>query len=338
MLQGSVKMKERNCIPGKKVSERFFSAELNSYDQIRLKSLNGDKTSIDGSLSRARINEFLCKHCGTCAEECISQSSKGNRVDPENQDCIKCFHCYAICPQGAIEIQDYTSQEFNLNQLEIIDTKSLSNFLSFRRSIRHFTKEKIPINDLESLINSARFVPSGGNRHSFQFTVITGHKTKKKLLSEFKKIYSVRRKIFNNKLLCRLVSPFLDSYTREFLLDSHYSGVLRKIVERFLKGDDPVFYGAPVVIVIHSSTRIPTTFEDSVLAGYNIALVAQTMGLGTCFVNLAKSAFNWSKVCKNLIGLRQEDIIFEVLLLGYPVSNFKRSVPKKEKQMRLISD
>jgi hypothetical protein len=50
MLQGSVKMKERNRIPGKIISERLFSAELNSNDHIRLKSLNGDNTSIDGSL------------------------------------------------------------------------------------------------------------------------------------------------------------------------------------------------------------------------------------------------------------------------------------------------
>ncbi len=50
MLQGSVKMNERNLIPRKNFSERFFSAELNSNDHIRLKSLNGDKTSIDGSL------------------------------------------------------------------------------------------------------------------------------------------------------------------------------------------------------------------------------------------------------------------------------------------------
>jgi hypothetical protein len=43
-------MKEGNRIPGKKVLERFFSAELNSNDHFRLKSLNEHNTSINGSL------------------------------------------------------------------------------------------------------------------------------------------------------------------------------------------------------------------------------------------------------------------------------------------------
>lgn len=49
MPQGSNKMKEKN-LKLEKNSERFFSAEMNSNDHIRLKSFSGDNTSIDGSL------------------------------------------------------------------------------------------------------------------------------------------------------------------------------------------------------------------------------------------------------------------------------------------------
>jgi len=91
-----------------------------------------------------------------------------------------------------------------------------------------------------------------------------------------------------------------------------------------------------VVIIIHSREQIPTPKEDSILAGYNIILMAQSMGLGTCFVTLAQKAINSSNKCKKLLNLSPEDNINAVILLGYPLVNYLRPAPRFGKEIKLL--
>ncbi len=92
----------------------------------------------------------------------------------------------------------------------------------------------------------------------------------------------------------------------------------------------------PVIIIIHSKKEIPTPKEDSILAGYNMALMAQALGLGTCFVTLAQKAINFSSKCKKILSLAKEDNIHAVLLLGYPSVNYLRSAPRFKKEIKLL--
>lgn len=54
---------------------------------------------------------------------------------------------------------------------------------------------------------------------------------------------------------------------------------MKERLDRFQAGDDPVFYDAPAVIVIHTPELIPTPQEDCLLAGF--AMVAQYNGTNT---------------------------------------------------------
>ena len=45
-----------------------------------------------------------------------------------------------------------------------------------RRSIRSFTSQEISKADLEAIATAAVYAPSGMNRQSWQFTILTGHK------------------------------------------------------------------------------------------------------------------------------------------------------------------
>ncbi len=187
------------------------------------------------------------------------------------------------------------------------------------------------------MIRAAGYVPSGGNSHSYRFSVITEGDIRDRLYSELEKIYLKMRRVIKCKLLRSLFTLFADPQTRAFLQDTTYLTRVSFLLDQIGRGEDPIFYNAPLVIVIHSQKLIPTPKEDSVLAAYNIVLLAQTLGLGSCLVSLAQNAINTNRGCKKLLNIGHEDTVHAVIAIGYPAVQFYRAVPKKPKQINWCS-
>lgn len=51
------------------------------------------------------------------------------------------------------------------------------------------------------------------------------------------------------------------------------------------------FYGAPTVLVVFADSTIPTYVQDGSLVLGNLQLAASAIGLGSCWINRAKEAF-----------------------------------------------
>jgi hypothetical protein len=128
----------------------------------------------------------------------------------------------------------------------------------------------------------------------------------------------------------------VNSLARGFLKDKGYRVRIKKLVERLDTGEDVFFRDAPVIVILHSKAVIPTPKEDCILAGYNITMLAQSNGLGSCFVTLAQNAVNASIKCKKIIGLLRNDNIYAVVILGYPTVQHIRSAPKREKTIHWL--
>ena len=125
-------------------------------------------------------------------------------------------------------------------------------------------------------------------------------------------------------------------HERAFLSDPEYYRRFETLLKRLAAGDDPVFFRAPAVVVIHSEAMIPTPREDCVLAGYNMVLAAESLGIGTCFVSLAQNALNTSAKCKQIIGLDRDDHVYAVVVMGYPAVRYQRPVPKRDRPVRWL--
>jgi len=98
-----------------------------------------------------------------------------------------------------------------------------------------------------------------------------------------------------------------------------------------------IFYQAPVLLVTHADRRI--TFcpvEDSTLAAYNMMLMAQSLGLGTCFIGYFYPKANKSKKVRDILGVPVENDIYMAFTFGYPAVHFLRLVDRKEPNVRWI--
>ncbi len=199
-----------------------------------------------------------------------------------------------------------------------IDRETLTSFLATRHSVRAFQDRELTPEVVQDLVATAAFIPSGGNRHGHRFTVIPKNQTRALLMEEVTKIYRRRSRLLNSRILRIVARPFVGQVQREFLKDATYGPVIRALVRKLTNGEDPVFYGAPAAVAIHSPFTVPTPKEDSVIAGFALVLAAHAMGLGACFVTLGQSAINASARCKAILGIPQKDVIYAVVVVGYP--------------------
>ncbi len=56
-----------------------------------------------------------------------------------------------------------------------------------------------------------------------------------------------------------------------FLCDPDYRAPFLSLIRGIDRGDDPLFYGAPIVMLFHTSSTIPTPEEDAALVvGYPV--------------------------------------------------------------------
>ena len=116
-----------------------------------------------------------CIHCGLCIQDCIGRNVlefDENKVpfekNPDN--CIKCQHCLAICPVGALSFKGKNPKD----SAEIIkhDDKNLLNLIQSRRSIRQYKKENVPPEIMSKLKNMLKWTPTGVNNHNLHFSFV----------------------------------------------------------------------------------------------------------------------------------------------------------------------
>lgn len=122
------------------------------------------------------ITQEKCTGCGACARDCL----RGLLVVEEGRArvregyCIRCGHCAAVCPAGAVRLvgggedapADYRPAAFD------VDPAVLRNAMKFRRSVRQFRPEPVGEEALAALLDAARYAPTGGNRQGNRFILL----------------------------------------------------------------------------------------------------------------------------------------------------------------------
>ena len=97
------------------------------------------------------------------------------------------------------------------------------------------------------------------------------------------------------------------------------------------EGFDP-FYGAPAVLLVLAKKNTPFTVADGSLSMGNMMLAAHALGLGSCWINRAKEAFDTEegKALLRELGIKGEYEGVGHCIVGYPDGPAPEPKPRAE--------
>ncbi len=251
------------------------------------------------------INSDLCVGCGVCVKDCIGEHiyMSDGKAKVKDGGCIKCGHCFAICPVKAVEMPGYDISGCDgLGSMEDFDSDKLLLAMKSRRSVRQFKSMPVEKEKIEKIIEAGRYCPTATNSQDIHYTVIT---------ESLDSVQADAVSFF--KRLKKSVSP------------------LAKYIGNMTVGDDFFFKGAPLVIIVSGKSK-----TNACLASSYMELMATNLGLGVFYSGFFVAA---SKLCgkvKKKMNLSKDLTPYTCLVIGYPDVSYKRIPPRKNPNINYL--
>ena len=141
-----------------------------------------------------------------------------------------------------------------------------------RRAVRKYKALSVSPDIIEQILDAGRMAPSAINMQPWKFYVLTNKET---------------IKTFGGAIKQGMVKGFLKTGFRQIV--TNIIGTLHMGHKTdFVKQDDMVFHGAPVVIFIASSKSNEWAPVDVGMCAQNMMLAAKSLGLDTCPIGMAR--------------------------------------------------
>lgn len=168
-----------------------------------------------------------------------------------------------------------------------------------RRAVRKYKNESVNKKIIEQIIDAGKMAPSAINKQPWKFYILTD----KTDIDAFSKEIS---KAATKGILKSGLKEIIKT-GKDFL---HFSHGLD-----FLKAEDPIFHGAPVVIFITSPKDNEWAALDVGMCSQNMMLAAKSLGLDTCPIGLAKFVEQTESYSK--LNIPASEHVNLAIILGY---------------------
>ncbi len=179
------------------------------------------------------------------------------------------------------------------------------NTILSRRSIRAYRQEQIKDEELNTILEAGRYAPSGGNTQSWHFSVVQ----KKETLQA------------------------INEACRGCML---HSG--NKVFEERARAENfSIFYGAPTLIVVSDDETVITPQFDCALALGNMFLAAESVGIGSCWINAISMVVNaeGGGDLRKSLGMPEGYRVYGAGAFGYKAES-PSPAPRKEGTVNII--
>jgi nitroreductase/NAD-dependent dihydropyrimidine dehydrogenase PreA subunit len=274
-----------------------------------------------------KFSHEKCNGCGLCVRDCVmfhniklDETKKAIKV---LSDCNDCYHCVAICPQGAVTVDDMELSE-KRQYKPVFTSDEYLDFLKYRRSIRQYKIQDVERSKIQRILDAGRYTPTGGNRQPVHFAVVT-----KDRMKELKELTLKTLKSFADDYTAGGCTLNLDPKTA-----NRYTSMWQSFYKNYFEnGLDELFFDAPcLVLVLGDTERVADPRTDCTLAACNIGNMASAVGLGFCYNGFFVRAFQSEEV-RSFLGLDQKYSLFVAMTIGYANVEYCRAVPSINKEI-----
>jgi len=104
---------------------------------------------------------------------------------------------------------------------------------------------------------------------------------------------------------------------------------VRRLAVQKADGEDPVFFGAPVVLFGHTPIDNPFGRDDALYATHALMLAAERHDFGTCQIGIFQATAERAAELRRAIGLPEGRRLQVVIALGQGRYTYRRLLPRR---------
>jgi len=269
-----------------------------------------------------------CNRCLKCVKDCPSRAiaiETGEIAD----NCIHCGHCVAICPECAVSPDSGDIYPLQQHSITSDDFRKLTAGI---RTCRSYQSKEISEAILQYLVENMKHYPSASNARPLNITIVRSNE-KVKLLNDLTAETLL-------KMFSLVTTPFVGSILQLFAPSLDIKG-LKQYKTKFLElrktNDSLICHHAPAVLLFHGpSSRFGMGEADANIWATYTSILANTMGLGTCFNGFIKNAMGRKSKVNQKFGLPPNHQVYAALLVGYPKVKYQNETSRKSPDVVLI--
>ena len=203
-----------------------------------------------------------------------------------------------------------------------MDYQDLLTLAKMRRSIRAFKPDPVRDEDVDKIIEVARWAPSGANSQPWEFIVLKNKATKDKIVDIIKEHSEYARKVE----LTRAEELRWPSAARP----AAGPGYKNAPVFILLCGDPRSRESYPLLTML---TRGNSHFASGLASAFlYMTLAVTTLGLGSQWVSATGHPFV-SCLLRDLLGIPDNLVIYDMMALGYPAHQPKPRLVRERIEM-----
>ena len=250
------------------------------------------------------IDADKCIVCLKCINDCPNSYLflENEEIHASQKGCMECGHCYAICPQGAINMTNYDSIDEEVVLMSEIDPETLLKAMKSRRTVRQFKPDPVEDEKIEKILEAGRYSPTGANKQMTSYTILGSKQREAE-----------------------------DICLGMFRKGKKFGSTFASYLKRIEIDDDFFFKGAPLVIVVASKSGV-----DGGLASSYMEIMAESLGLGVLYSGFFVMCCKMSRKLKKLLELEKGYEVVTCMVIGYPDVKYKRIAPRKDLQVNIL--